>query len=148
MTPTSSNAPPPDSLRDLCDPLHAEIRRTIRRVLDLTGRVKRHEDDAALALTDAMRDLALVVRRHVAAEQSELLPHLGSLDAWGAQRQEHIEKEHARELEAVFNIDYYGSHLAMAEDASSIARTLLRALKHEEDELSGADSEPSDQEAG
>ncbi len=148
MTPSSSNAPPPESFRELCDPLHAEIRSIIRRVLDLTGRVKHHEDEAALALTDAMRDLALAVRRHVAAEQSELLPHLGTLDAWGAQRKAHIVEEHGRELEAVFNIDYYGSHLAMAEDASSIARALLRALKHEEDELSGADSKPSDQEAG
>jgi hypothetical protein len=99
-------------------------------------------------LTDAMRDLALVVRRHVAAEQCELLPHLTALDAWGPQRGEHIAEQHKRELEAVFDIDYFGSHLAMADAASAIARTLLRAMKHEEDELAGADSLPPDQDAG
>ena len=98
-----------------------------------------------------MQDLALAVRRHVAIEQRDLLPLLERLDAWGKERKRHIEEEHEREIAAVFNVDYYGSHHAMAADAFSIARALVAALDSEEADLRDADDVsgvPGAQEAG
>ena len=133
----------PDSMLAACLPLHQEIRRDLRHVLELANQAKHHiEDDldACLELTRAMEALALAVRRHVAIEQRDLLPLLDRLDAWGAERKRHVEEEHAREIEAVFNVDYYGSHHAMAADASAIARSLLAALESEEADLRDADA--------
>jgi hypothetical protein len=143
-----------DSMLAACEPLHREIRGEIRRVVDLATRAKHHREhdlEACLELTRAMQELALAVRRHIAVEQRDLLPVLERLDAWGADRKRHIEEEHEREIEAVFNVDYYGSHHAMAADASSIARALVAALDREEADLRDADEArgvPDAQEAG
>jgi hypothetical protein len=134
-----------------CAPLHRGIRDEIRRVLELAERTVGHDDAACLELARAMSGLASSVRRHVAAEQHDVLPLLERLDAWGEQRRRHLELEHERELDAVFNVDYYGSHLAMAADAASIARALLQSLRVEEELLRDADAAQSGggaQEAG
>jgi hypothetical protein len=130
--------------------LHEGIRRAIARVLELGQGVKLGDHACCLPLTDAMKELAYEVRRHVAAEQADVMPLLAEVDAWGNERQDQLKRDHEAEIEAVFNVDYYGSHLAMADEATAIAHKLLRALKHEEDVVLSAGNTlaVSDQETG
>jgi hypothetical protein len=51
----------------------------------------------------------------------------------GTRRPTRAGRRPEREVEAVFNVEHYGSHLAMAQDAACIAEALHEALLHEED---------------
>lgn len=116
---------------------HDEIRKNVGLVLDLARRTKHGEEEACLALAEAMKALALEVRRSVAAEESTLGPHLARLYG-GAEQRERLERDLQAEIEAIWNIDYYGSHLAMAAEASAIASGILAALSDEDELIASA----------
>ncbi len=126
----------PKSMRAHALALHADIRAKIERVLDLSRRVRSADSTVALELTKSMQELAYAVRRHVVAEERDAAEIEKKLDRWGAARLALITKDHDRELAAVFNVEYYGSHVAMAEEATAIASEILNALQHEERLLS------------
>jgi hypothetical protein len=126
----------PSSMRAHALALHADIRAQVERVLKLSGEVRNAEATVALELAKAMQELAYTVRRHVVAEEREAAEVEKKLNHWGAARLALLNKDHERELSAVFNVEYYGSHLAMAEDAAAIASEILSALQHEERVLS------------
>lgn len=121
-----------DGVRARCLAMHHEIREAIRKVLELASQVKHREGDHALGLTVAMKELGLAVRRHVAEEQCALAGWLEHLEPTPGLRRRTLIEAHASEIDAIFNVDYYGSHLAMAEEAPAIAKALLAALAREE----------------
>lgn len=118
--------------RDNALALHEDIRSALRTTLELANRVHQADSDAERALPQAMKDLAYAVRKHVAAEQAELIPVLEKIDAWGPDRRVSLQKDHAKEVEAVWDVDYFPSHQQMADAVRGIARALLKALRHEE----------------
>lgn len=123
---------PMNALRCEMDAMHEDIRMRIVAVLELAGRVKQSDANAAMLLTKAMRELAASVRRHVTAEERELGPRIDALEPRLAELRNHLAVEHANELGAIFQVDYYGSHRAMAEDARAVALQLEAALSTEE----------------
>ncbi len=120
-------------MRRHCIAMHEEIRQAIRAVLVLAQRAMNGDGSVALPLERAMQKLAYSVRRHVVAEQRDTDEALQQLETWAADRRQLLVADHERELEAVFNVEYYGSHLAMAQDAAAIANELLESLRHEEE---------------
>ncbi|MBL9028708.1 MAG: hypothetical protein JNL21_41330 [Myxococcales bacterium] len=120
---------------------HDEIRANVERVRELARRTSAGEGSAAMALADAMTALALQVRRSVADERSSLRPHLDRMRG-AEQRKDRLERDLQAEIEAIWNVDYYGSHLAMAADAEDIASGVLAALR-DEDQLLASSREES-----
>ena len=125
----------PAAVRERCRAMHHDIREAIRKVLSLASQVKHREGDHALDLAGAMKELGLTVRRHIAEEQCALSAWLERLEPAPGSRRRALIEAHASEIDAVFNVEYYGSHLAMAEDAPAVARALLAALSQEETDV-------------
>ncbi len=119
------------SMREHSLAMHDDIRRAIRAVLELSQRAMSGDGSVAEALERAMQELAYSVRRHVVAEQRDA-DQTSPFGALGEKSRRLLAADHEKEVEAVFNVEYYGSHLAMAQDAASIANELLAALQHEE----------------
>lgn len=126
----------PTSMRAHALALHADVRAQVAQVLALSKQVHTADAAAALEFEKAMQELAYTVRRHVVAEEREAAEVEKKLNRWGAARLALLGKDHDRELAAVFNVEYYGSHVAMAEAATAIAGEILSALDHEERVLS------------
>ncbi len=120
------------SMREHSLAMHDDIRRAIRAVLELSQRAMKGDGTVAEALERAMQELAYSVRRHVVAEQRDADQPSKLLGPLGEKSRRLLAADHEKEVEAVFNVEYYGSHLAMAQDAASIANELLAALQHEE----------------
>ena len=126
-------------MRDHCLAMHEEIRRSIGVVLELAERAMKGDGTVALPLERAMQELAYSVRRHVVAEERDADKTLQRLEAWSDEQRRLLAADHEKEVEAVSNVEYYGSHLAMAKDAAGIASELLTLLRHEEETALPAD---------
>src|SRR5215472_6259021 len=115
----------PSEVRSLVLAEHVELRKRLAEIDAITSHILAGLESGERNLREKVGQLCVLLERHLALEETTLLPAIHDVDAWGPVRADHLRQEHQAQRAIV----------ELARTAQTFGRTLLEDMKLEEQEL-------------
>jgi len=128
----------PSEVRSLVLAEHVELRKRLAEIDAITSHILAGLESGERNLREKVGQLCVLLERHLALEETTLLPAIHDIDAWGPVRADHLRQEHQAQRAALVRLDRICAQAAIVElarTAQTFGRTLLEDMKLEEQEL-------------
>ena len=128
----------PSEVRSLVLAEHVELRNRLIEIDAITSHILAGPAGGERSLREKISQLCALLERHLALEETTLLPAIHDVDAWGPVRADHLQKEHQAQRAALARmgrICIQAAIVELARTAQTFGRSLLEDIRLEEQEL-------------